>query len=324
MIGNEEMNHSTVRVGLAQFAPVWLQRAASIDKLINIIEQAAAQQVQILATGEAWLPGYPFWLSFTHASRFADRQQQRLHAHYLAQAVCIEDGDLDLVCRAVAACGVALVLGIMERPRARGRHTLYASCVCIAASGEIVSVHRKLVPTYEERLAWGQGDGHGLVVHDWCGFAVSALNCWENWMPLARQALYAQGANLHFALWPGSANNTSDSSRFVAQEGRQFVVSVSSYMTADDISTQLPLADVLREQAPAVLANGGSCVAAPDGQWLLPPQTGSEQLLVVELGLQQVLEQRQNFDASGHYARPDVFTLQLNRTRQQILADSTD
>jgi len=315
---------TTVRVGLAQFAPVWLQRQASTDKLLGIVEQAAAQQVQILATGESWLPGYPFWLSFTHASRFEDAAQKQLHAHYLAQGVCIEAGDLLPLCQAAARHHMALVVGIMERPRDRAGHTLYASRVCIDAGGEIVSVHRKLVPTYEERLAWGAGDGHGLVVHDWHGFTVSALNCWENWMPLARQALYAQGSNLHFALWPGSDSITSDITRFVAREGRQFVVSVASFMCADDIGDDLPLASMLREQAPAVLANGGSCVAGPDGQWLLPPQTGSEQLLVQDLCLQKVLEERQNFDASGHYARPDVFQLQLNRQRQQLLSDHTD
>ena len=317
-------SNSTVRVGLAQFAPVWLQRQSSIDKLLQIIQQAAAQQVQILATGEAWLPGYPFWLSFTHASRFEDAAQKQLHAHYLSQAVCIESGDLLPLCQAAARHDMALVIGIIERPRDRGGHTLYASRVCIDVGGEVVSVHRKLVPTYEERLAWGAGDGHGLVVHDWHGFTVSALNCWENWMPLARQSLYAQGANLHFALWPGSASNTTDITRFIAREGRLFVVSVSACMRADDISEQLPLADMLRSQAPDVLANGGSCVAGPDGEWLLPPQTGSEQLLVQDLCLQQVLAERQNFDPSGHYARPDVFQLQLNRQRQHLLGDNID
>jgi len=315
---------ATVRVGLAQFAPVWLQRQASMEKLLGIIDQAAAEQVQILATAEAWLPGYPFWLSFTHASRFEDAVQKQLHAHYLAEAVCIEAGDLQPLCQAAARHHMALVIGIMERPRDRAGHTLYASRVCIDASGEIVSVHRKLVPTYEERLAWGSGDGHGLVVHDWFGFTVSALNCWENWMPLARQTLYAQGANLHFALWPGSAGNTCDITRFIAREGRQFVVSVSALMRAEDIGSNLPQAQLLRDLAPALMADGGSCVAGPDGQWLLPPQTGSEQLLVQQVCLQQVLEERQNFDASGHYARPDVFGLKVNRQRQQLLSFASD
>lgn len=314
-------HYARVNVGLAQYAPAWLQRQASIDKLIDIIHAAAKRDVQILCTSEAWLPGYPFWLSFTHASRFDASEQKLLHAHYLSQAVCIEAGDLQPICAALAEHAMCLVLGIMERPRNRGGHSLYASRVCINADGSIASVHRKLVPTYEERLAWGAGDGHGLCVHDWCGFTVSALNCWENWMPLARSALYAQGSNLHFALWPGSAANTTDVSRFIALEGRQFVVSVGAPMRSEDIHDALPLADMLREQAPTVLANGGSCVAGPDGNWLLPPQTEGEGLFVLELDQQRVLEERQNLDVSGHYARPDVFSLQLNRQRQQLLTD---
>lgn len=312
-------NDSVIKIALAQIAPVWLNREASIAKLLPYIGQAADQGCRLLALGESWLPGYPFWLSNTDGARFESPLQKRIHAGYLAQGVDIEAGHLREVCSAAAKHKLAIVLGAMERPADKGGHTLYASRIYINEQGEVASVHRKLMPTYEERLAWGIGDGHGLVTHPLGGFTVSALNCWENWMPLARAALYAQGANLHVAIWPGSECNTSDITRYIAKEARAFVVSVSSFMTRDMIPDDMPKAEAIRAAVPGVMANGGSCVAAPDGSWVLPPQTGSEGLFVAEANLQQVLEERQNFDPSGHYARPDVLGLTVNRIRQNSI-----
>ena len=308
-----------LKIALAQIAPVWLNKKASIDKLINTIETAANKDCQLLATGESWLPGYPFWLSNTDAAQFNSDLQKRLHARYLSEGVDIEAGDLNPICAAAQKHKMAIIVGAMERPQSKGGHTLYASRVYITENGEIGSVHRKLMPTYEERLSWGPGDGHGLVTHQLQDFTVSSLNCWENWMPLARASLYAQGTNLHVAIWPGSEWNTHDITRFIAKEGRTFVVSVSGFLSQAQITDDLPDAELLREVSPDIMAAGGSCVAGPDGEWILPPQNGTEDIFVAEVDLQQVLEERQNFDPSGHYARPDVLQLTVNRQRQNSI-----
>ena len=180
-------------------------------------------------------------------------------------------------------------------------------------------MHRKLQPTYEERLTWAPGDGNGLQVHALKSFKVGGLNCWENWMPLARSALYGQGENLHVAVWPGSDYNTRDITRFIARESRSFVISVSSLMRVTDFPPDTPHLDEVLKKAPQVLANGGSCVAGPDGEWILEPVIEKEGLLLVELDHNRVLEERQNFDPSGHYSRPDVTQLVLNRQRQSVL-----
>ena len=143
------------------------------------------------------------------------------------------------------------------------------------------------MPTYEERLVWSPGDGNGLRVHDLGEFRVGGLNCWENWMPLPRAALYGQGENLHVAVWPGSRRNTEDITRFIAKESRSYVVSVSGMMHADKVPDNVPHADLIREAASGWLADGGSCVAGPDGQWVLEPQVGEEGLWVVEADIQQ-------------------------------------
>ena len=214
---------------------------------------------------------------------------------------------------------LALYLGVIERPLDRGGHSLYCSLVYIDAAGTIGSVHRKLQPTYDERLTWSPGDGHGLRTHRLGPFTVGGLNCWENWMPLPRAALYAQGENLHVMVWPGSDYNTRDITRFVARESRSYVLSVSSTMTHADFPERTPHRAEILAEAGEILGNGGSCIAGPDGEWVLPPNTDGEQLITCVLDHDRVLEERMNFDPVGHYSRPDVTQLTVNFARQGTL-----
>ena len=310
------MSERTIRVGLAQIAPVWLDRAATTRKLTDWIGKAAAEDCELVVFGEALLPGYPFWVERTDGARFDSELQKELFAHYAEQSVVVERGDLSPIQNTAKQHGIAVYLGCMERAQDRGGHSLYCSMIYIDAAGDIGSVHRKLVPTYEERLVWASGDGHGLRTHRVGPFTAGGLNCWENWLPLARAALYAQGEDLHVAIWPGARRNTQDITRFIALESRSYVVSVSGLMRASDIGDDLPHAELLKSSADAVMADGGSCVAAPTGDWLLEPQTGSESLRVAELDQRIVLEERQNLDVAGHYSRPDVTRLVVNRQRQ--------
>ncbi|MDC8759276.1 carbon-nitrogen hydrolase family protein [Janthinobacterium fluminis] len=311
-------NPDLLTVGLAQIAPVWLNRDATLAKIVDYIGRAAEQRCRFVVFGEALLPGYPFWIELTDGARFNSQVQKEIHAHYVEQAVQIEAGDLDAVCAAAARHGVAVMLGCIERPRDRGGYSIYCSRVYIGADGAIGSVHRKLMPTYEERLTWAQGDGHGLRVHRLGAFTVGGLNCYENWMPLSRAALYAQGEDLHVALWPGNLRNTEDITRFIAKEGRGYTISVSALMRREDFPADTPHLDLILAQCPEVLANGGSCIAAPDGTWLIAPAVGDECLLVATLDRAAVRRERQNLDQAGHYARPDVTRLVVDRRRQGV------
>lgn len=303
-------------MGIAQIAPVWLDRDATAIKISAWISEAAAQGCELVAFGEALLPGYPFWVERTDGARFESDVQKDLYRLYVEQSVCLEAGDLDGVRSAARDAGIAVYLGVMERAADRGGHSVYASMVYIDAFGAIGSVHRKLMPTYEERLVWAIGDGHGLRTHELGAFTAGGLNCWENWLPLARAALYAQGEDLHVAIWPGNRRNTEDITRFIAREGRCYVVSVSGLMRSSDIPDSLPRAALLRETADPVMANGGSCIASPTGAWLLEPETDVESLRVAKLEHRIVLEERHNFDVAGHYSRPDVTQLHVDRRRQ--------
>lgn len=314
---------NTLKVGMAQIAPVWLNKEKTIEKVHQYIEKAGEEHCELLVFGEGLLPGYPFWLSLINGAEFDSKIQKELHAHYIRNAVQIESGDLDDICNLAKSYQMAIYLGLIERAKNRGGHSLYCSLVYINPQGEIKSVHRKLQPTYEERLTWAQGDGNGLKVHDLKSFCVGGLNCWENWMPLSRTALYGMGENLHIAVWPGSEYNTKDITRFIARESRSYVVSVSSLMRTGDFPSDTPHLNKILENAPKVLANGGSCIAGPDGEWVLAPITDKEGLITATIDFNRVLEERQNFDPVGHYSRPDVTKLFVNRERQSIL-DITD
>lgn len=310
--------NSTLKIALAQIAPVWLNREKTLVKVCDSITQAADQDCRLVTFGETVLPGYPFWLSSTHASKFDCEIQKDIHAHYLSNAVDLKRGDLKPVCEIARQRNIAVMLGCYELGRDRGGHTGYCSLVYIDNQGEIRNSHRKLMPTYEERLAWGSGDGAGLQVFPLGPFHVGGLNCWENWMPLPRTALHGQGEDLHVAVWPGCRRNTIDITRFAAIESRSFVVSVSGLLRKSDIPLDFPHRElILNSFADELISDGGSCVAGPDGRWIVEPACGEETLLTATLDQTEVLRERQNFDHSGHYARPDVLKLVMNRERQR-------
>ncbi len=308
-----------LKVALAQIAPIWLNKNRTIEKIKDYIVKAGDLKCDLVTFGESLLPGYPFWVSLTNGAEFNSRVQKEIHAHYIRNAVQIENGDLNEICELAKSKNIAIYLGIIELAQNRGGHSLYCSLVYIDKSGEIKSVHRKLQPTYEERLTWSPGDGNGLQVHSLKPFTVGGLNCWENWMPLPRTALYAMGENLHVAVWPGAERNTIDITKFIAKESRSFVISVSGLMRKEDFPKDTPHLDRIMANAPEILADGGSCISGPDGEWVVEPFVGKEDLIVATLNFNHVLEERQNFDPSGHYSRPDVTKLVINRDRQSIL-----
>ena len=310
---------STLNIAFAQIAPVWLDQSATVEKIITTIQTAADKDAQLVAFGEGLLPGYPFWLELTGGAEFNSAKQKEIHAHYIRNAVSIESGDLDTICASCKQYEIACYLGTIEKAKNRGGKSLYCSMVYIDSAGVIGSVHRKLMPTYEERLTWSPGDGHGLRVHSLPPFTVGGLNCWENWMPLPRAALYAQGEDLHIAIWPGGEHNTHDITRFIAKESRSYVMSASAIMRPQDFPADTPHLESILESPKEFYANGASCIAAPDGSWVIEPVIGEECVRVATIDHTRVLEERQNFDPSGHYSRPDVTKLHVNRERQAVV-----
>jgi nitrilase len=299
-----------LRVGAVQDAPVFLDRRATLERVLVWIEQAGRVGVELLAFGETFLPGYPFWLSLTDGARFDEPAQKEAYRAYLDAAVRLDGPELAEVASSARRHGVFVVLGVAERVG----ESIYCSAISVDPERGVLAPHRKLMPTYEERLVWAQGDGHGLRCHAVEDARVGVLCCWENWMPQARHALYADGVQVHVALWPGSVRNTRDATRFVALEGRSFVVSACAVLDADDVPAGFPLRDRLPGGR---FLDGGTAIAAPDGRWVVPPLAAERRLVLAELDLAEVARERQNFDPAGHYSRADVFHVEIDRTRRR-------
>ncbi len=313
------MKETQLHVAISQIAPVWLNKEQTTLKIITQIDESGAKGCGLVVFGEGLLPGYPFWVELTDGARFNSEIQKEIYAHYVQEAVQINAGDLKPICEAALRNKIAVYLGCIERAADRGNHSLYCSMVYINQSGTIGSVHRKLVPTYEERLVWSNGDANGLTVHSIGAFTAGGLNCWENWLPLARTTLYAQGENLHVSIWPGSVRNTEDITRFIAKESRSFVIAASGLMRKEDINNAIPYFEKIITNAPDYLGNGGSCMVAPDGSMVIEPVINKEVLLTATIDIKDVIKERQNFDPSGHYSRPDIFQLKVDRKRQSLI-----
>jgi nitrilase len=304
-----------IRVAAAQAHPVWLDAAATTNKILSLLEQAAANGVQLLAFPETFLPGYPYWVMLGGVDRFNDQPAKAAYAAYVDAAVNLDGLELKQITAVVRDLGVFVYLGIAERAGT----SVYATLVAIDPERGVVSAHRKLMPTYGERTVWAVGDGHGLRVHDVGEMLVGGLNCWENWMPLARHALYAAGEELHVAAWPGSAAMTADIARLIALEGRVWVLLASGLLAADDVPSEFPYYQLIANK-PAGFYNGGSCIAAPDGTWAVAPTADEERLLIADVDRDAVRRARQTFDPAGHYSRHDVFDVRVNRRRLGAVA----
>ncbi|MDF5757491.1 carbon-nitrogen hydrolase family protein [Spongiactinospora sp. TRM90649] len=299
-----------MRIAAAQVRSAWLDPAAGTEKVLDYLRRAAGQNIDLVAFPETFLSGYPYWLSVTGGAAFDDPRQKTAYSYYLDAAVELDGPQLRTITEAVRDLKVFTYLGVSER--AGG--TVYCTLVAISPEHGIAGAHRKLMPTYEERLVWGAGDGHGLRTHDVGGVRVSGLNCWENWMPLARQSLYAQGTQVHVSVWPGSTKLTTDITRFIAREGRVYSLAAGAIISYDDVPTGFPFKEELAAHTSGY--DGGSAIAGPDGRWIAEPVSGEERLVVADIDLATLRGERQNFDPAGHYNRPDVFHLDVDRRRQ--------
>jgi len=313
-----------MRIASAQAHPLWGRPGPGAERVIDWIGRAADESVDLLAFGETHLGGYPFWLAITDAARWNDPEQKRAYAFYLDAAVELEGPEVRLIGEAVADHRVFIYLGIAERGSGTARGSVFATLLAIDPRRGVVSAHRKVQPTYEERLAWAPGDGHGLRVHAITGrggdtMRVGGLNCWENWLPQARLAMYAGGEDIHVSVWPGAVHNTIDIARFIALEGRVFSLAAGTLLSRADVPDDFPLAGQLPE---GDWTDGGSAIAGPDGAWLREPVSSVEGLVVAEVDAARVREERHNFDPTGHYARADVFRLHVNRRRLAVAAFS--
>lgn len=302
-------------VGAVQFRPVWLDRAATTARLITTIESAAARGIALLAFPEACLAGYPFWLCRTNGAAFDDRRQQRAYAQFLDAAVEADSPELSAITADAHDHRISICLGFNERGRRAGRGTVYCSLATIDAERGLVGIHRKLMPTHDERLCWGIGDARDLKVHALAGLRVGALNCWENWMPLARYALYRDGEELHVSVWPGSPSVSRDAPRLAALEGRVWSVVASGVLAIADVADDFEFKADLVAASHDPVFSGGSVIIDPTGVEVAHAMDDTESIIAHVIDPTRVGAGRQSFDPTGHYSRADLFTLAVRRER---------
>ncbi|MBT8155114.1 carbon-nitrogen hydrolase family protein [Epibacterium ulvae] len=300
-----------MKIAAVQAAPVFLDPQATTDKLITLLREAAGAGAQLVAFPEVFLSGYPIWLR-APAVASNDELLKVGQIEYLKSAITTDGPELQAICKEARDLGVHVYTGIVERTGSMG--SVYASLVAIDPDKGVVNVHRKLKPTFHERLLWADGDAHGLQVQNVNEFKVGGLNCYENWQPLARQALYEQGEQLHIATWPGDLDVTNHITQFIAMEGRIYVASVSGLLRASDIPNSFPLRKYVTEGRDVIM-DGGSMIAAPGGELIVPPTLGEERILYADLSMDAVIGAHMKLDPAGHYSRRDLLSLNHNKQR---------
>lgn len=299
-------------IAIIQRPPVLLDRGATITRAVQWVAEAAAARATLIVFPESFIPGYPSWIWRLAAGRDGAVVGQ-LHARLLANAVDVVAGDLAELCEAARAHGVTIVCGINETDRALGGGTLYNSVVIIGPDGRLLNRHRKLMPTSPERMVHGLGDASGLCTVDTPDGRIGCLICWENYMPLARYALYAQGVEIYVAPTYDSGDGWLATMRHVALEGRCWVVGSGTALHASDVAQDFPAREKLFPDADEWINDGDSVVVGPSGKVVAGPLRREVGVLYAEIDVARVAPSRRTLDITGHYARPDIFELQVRR-----------
>jgi predicted amidohydrolase len=314
-------SYSEFKLAAIQASPVYFDREASTKKACQLIKQAGARGATIAAFSETWLPGYPFFVWDSGSGRLP----WKASAEYLANAVEIPSPTTDQLCEAAREANLDVVIGVVERD-AQTRGTAYCTLIFIASDGRILGRHRKLKPTHKERTVWGEGDGSSLTVYERPYGRISGLNCWEHNMVLPGYVLMSQGTQIHIAAWPGSEAEAPPApisvwerqlllSRAFASQSAAYVLLVGGLRSTDQVPTEY--------QKWAYPATGDSCIIDPRGEIIAGPAEG-ETILIAGGSTEHIFAAKAACDVAGHYSRPDIFQLRVNRTPHGRVIDTWD
>lgn len=297
-----------IRVAGIQIASVFLDAQKTWKKLEERIIEAKDNGAELVTWGETLIPGYPQWVSPSGGAKFDDPDQKKAYAKYWQEAIKLNESKIiDEMKQLAKKLGIMFMGGLAEKEGG----SIYCTLLTIGPEGEILGRHRKLKPTYEERLVWADGDKIGLKTHNLKdSIKVGGLNCWENWLPLARAALHLQEEILHVAVWPGSTRLTEDITRFIALEGRSWVMSTSGLIRPTDFAhldeAEFPMKTIMESRSDS-WQNGGSMIVNPKGEIVAGPLIDEEGIIYANIDPILAIQERQNFDISGHYSRFDIF-----------------
>jgi len=308
------------KIAIVQESTVFLNLKESVTKALKIIKEAAEKKADMIVFGETWFGGYPAWLDhIPTTTKWNYPPIKEVWADTFENAMEVDGEEVQKLAASAKKHGISLIFGFNEAIRkGRGNNSMYNSILIINSQGEIKNHHRKLMPTFTEKLIYGLGDGHGLKAVETEHGRIGALVCWEHWMPLTRQAMHDEAEDIHFALWPSVHEVHQIASRQYAFEGKCFVVAVGQMLKSESLPE--PLLQEAQKggvDLPEYLLNGGSCVVGPDGFFMLEPQFDRDEVIYVDLpSLKTLRGERMNLATSGHYQRWDIFDLKINKKRE--------
>lgn len=310
---------SSVRVAVVQAAPAAFDLTATLDRVRERTQRAAAQGAQLVLFPEAFVSAYPRGLTFGSVIGSRTVEGREWYRRYHAASITVPGPDTSTLGDIARACAVHLTIGVIERDGG----TLYCTVLFFAPDGTLLDKHRKLMPTAAERIVWGQGDGSTMrAVRTDIGVLGAAI-CWENYMPMYRMSLYAQGVELYLAPTADSRESWIATMRHIALEGRCFVLSCNQFARRSDYPDDYPLESPVA--ADTILTRGGSCIIDPLGEIIAGPVYDEETVLIADLSLDDIARARLDFDVTGHYARPDIFDLRVDtRARPAVQFEHGD
>jgi nitrilase len=300
-----------IKVAVVQAAPVLFNREKSIAKACKLIKEASNKNADLVLFPEAYISAYPRGLTFGTVVGSRSPDGRKTWEQYWESSIEVPSPDTEILGEAAREAGVYLAIGVTERDSEYSHGTLYCTILYFGPDGKLLGKHRKLKPTAGERLIWGEGDGSTLTVLDTEIGKIGGLVCWENYMPLARMAMYGKGVELYLAPTADSRDTWHATLQHIACEGRCFVLGCNQYVTKDMYPKDLVGIEEL-DSLPDEMCRGGSCIISPLGQVIAGPLYGEEGILYADLDLAEVARGKFDFDAVGHYARPDVFKFEVN------------
>lgn len=307
------MKSERIKVAIVQQSPEYLDRKGCFDLAVKIVEEASAESCQLVVFGETWFTGYPVWLDYYHKIALWDyTPTKQLFRRMCDNALRVPGDETAAFCDLSQQHQLTIVLGCNEIVNG----TIYNTALIFTPNEGIVNHHRKLMPTFTEKMIYGIGDGGGLHSAATPFGRLTVSICWEHWMPLVRQTLHDSGEDIHIALWPKVHEMHQVVSRQYAFEGRCFVIAAGQMLHRNNMPEILSKE---KSDGPEWLLNGGSCIIRPDGDYELEPQFDLDQVLYHQIeNLGQIEEERMTLDVTGHYSRPDIFQFGVNRSRKDI------
>ena len=298
-----------IKVAAAQLSPIFLNKEKTVEKACKAILEAGKNGANLIVFPEAFISGYPDWVWLIPNSKGADLNE--LYLKLVENAVSVPDDSTKKLCEAAKTAGINVVMGMHERNTETSNSSLYNSLLFIDDQGLILGKHRKLIPTGGERLVWSQGDGSTLCSYDTSVGKIAGLICWENFMPLARHAIYEFGTQILVSPTWDKSPNWIQTMQHIAREGGLFVISTCMALKMDDIPDQYEFKKLYPEGREWINV-GNSCIIAPNGKIIARPLEAEEGIIYADVNLQDIIRAKRMFDVVGHYSRPDVFNFKIN------------